>query len=49
MLGENPNTNKLFFNKILCALIVKGTKKNEEGFNKEATGGEESLKRHSLS
>jgi len=47
LLGENPN-NKLFFNKLLCALIVKGTKNNEEGFKKEAAEGEESLKRHLL-
>lgn len=43
MLGENPNTNELFFNKILCALIVKETKKNQAGFKKEATEGEECL------
>ncbi len=31
-LWEDLNTSKLFFNKILCALMIKTTKKNQKGF-----------------
>jgi hypothetical protein len=30
--GKNTNINELFFNKILCALMVKRLRKNQEGF-----------------
>jgi hypothetical protein len=39
MLGENPNTKKLFFNKILCALMVKGTKEGSRGLQKRGHRG----------
>lgn len=43
-MWENLNANKLFFNKILCALMIKTTKKNKRAFKKEVTEGENGIK-----
>jgi hypothetical protein len=43
--GENTNINELFFNKILCALMVKTTKEEPRGLlKKRPQRGEEDLK-----